>query len=164
MLAETESALSRLMRGRDMTRAIQGHVTGIEIALRGSRQHPEAGVHMHSIIHLHADYFSKESDLYLDQPRLVALWRQALRADYNPICHITAVPPGEGVRGTLIEVLKYAVAPHKLFARGSNIPVDPVVAAYLVDALYKRRLCRFSGSFSRPRTSRARKTQGEDHD
>lgn len=157
MFADHEKGLVRLWRSPDIARAIKGQVTGIEIALRGEQDAVEAGVHSHSLIAVHADYFDRKANLYLSQRRLVALWRHALRADYSPICHVTAVPAGDGVRSSLRECVKYAVAPHKLFQRGNGFAVDPLVAAHLADALYKRRLIRFSGVFATTRRFRAAK-------
>ncbi|MDQ8699263.1 protein rep [Hyphomicrobium sp. LHD-15] len=157
MLADHERALNRFWRSNEIARAITGHVTGIEIALRGSNDAREAGVHSHTVAAVHPDYFDRKADLYLSQRRLVHLWRRALRADYNPICHVTAVPAGDNVRASLRECVKYAVAPHKLFERGNAKTVDPLVALYLADALYKRRLIRFGGVFATTRRYRAAK-------
>lgn len=157
MLADHEQALARFWRSKEIARAMTGHVTGIEIALRGSKGAKEAGVHSHTVAALHRDYFDRQTNLYLSQRRLVQLWRRALRADYNPICHVTAVPAGDDVRGSLRECVKYAVAPHKLFERGHAQNVDPLVALYLADALYKRRLIRFGGVFATTRRYREAK-------
>jgi hypothetical protein len=148
MLKAHELSLARFWRSSEIVRAITGHVTGIEIALRTGNGAWEAGVHSHSLLALHADYFDRTTDRYLSQRRLVALWRRALRADYNPICHVAAVPAGDNAHASLRECVKYAVAPHKLFQRGEGFAVDPVVALHLADALYKRRLIRCGGVFA----------------
>lgn len=157
MFTDHEKALARFWRSPDIARAIQGQVTGIEIALRGEQGAWKAGVHSHSLVAVHTDYFDRKAELYLTQRRIVSLWRRALRADYDPICHVSAVPAGDSVRASLRECVKYAVAPHKLFQRGNGFAVDPVVAAYLADALYKRRLIRFSGVFATTQRFRAAK-------
>lgn len=157
MLAFHEQALGRFWRIKDLARAVTGHVTGIEIALRGDNGRWEAGVHSHSVAALHTEYFDRTADLYLPQRRWVALWRRAMRADYNPICHVAAVPAGDGVRASLRECVKYAVAPHKLFERNNGFTVDPLVALYLADTLYKRRLIRFGGVFATTKRYRAAK-------
>lgn len=148
MLTDHEQALGRLWRNKDVMRAITGHATGIEIALRNGTGAWEAGVHSHSLVALHPDYFDRKTNRYLSQARLVALWRTALRTDYNPICHVTAVPAGSDVRNSLRECVKYAVAPHKLFQRNKAFAVDPLVALHLADTLYKRRLTRCGGMFA----------------
>lgn len=148
MLKAHEQALVRFWRSSEIMRAVTGHVTGIEIALRTGTGAWEAGVHSHSLVALHTDYFDRATDRYLSQRRLVALWRRALRADYNPICHVAAVPAGDNARAGLRECVKYAVAPHKLFQSGKGFTVDPVVALHLADTLYKRRLIRCGGAFA----------------
>ena len=148
MLSDHEKALARFWRNKEIVRAITGHVTGIEIALRNGTGAWEAGVHSHSLVALYPDYFDRKTNRYLSQARLVALWGIALRADYKPICHVTAVPAGSDVRNSLRECLKYAVAPHKLFQRNEAFAVDPIVALHLSDALYKRRLTRCGGVFA----------------
>jgi hypothetical protein len=148
MLTDHERALGRFWRNKEVMRAITGHVTGIEIALRTGGGAWQAGVHSHSLVALHPDYFDRKTNRYLSQARLVALWRGALRAEYNPICHVTAVPAGSDVRNSLRECVKYAVAPHKLFERNKAFAVDPLVALHLADTLYKRRLIRCGGVFA----------------
>lgn len=163
MLTDHEQALGGFWRNKRITRAIAGHVTGIEIALRNGTGAWDAGVHSHSLVALHPDYFDRKADRYLSQAHLVALWRSALRADYNPICHVMAVPAGSDVRSSLRECVKYAVAPHKLFERSNAFSVDPVVALHLADTLYKRRLVRCGGVFARTKLAakamKARRTE-----
>lgn len=157
MLALHERALARFFRTNAITRAVQGHATGIEIAIRRSGAEWQAGVHSHSLIALHPDYFGRTKNLYLSQAAIVALWRKALRVDYKPVCHIKAVPNTDAARASLTECLKYAVAPHRLFERdGTTISVDPLVATCLATALYKRRMCRTAGLFAKRRGRKAR--------
>lgn len=157
MLSDHEQSLGRFWRSKTIMRAITGHVTGIEIALRNGTGAWEAGVHSHSLMALHPDYFDRKADRYLSQARLVALWRAALRADYNPICHVAAVPVGSDARNSLRECVKYAVAPHKLFQHNKAFAVDPLVALHLAVTLYKRRLTRCGGMFAITKRHRAAK-------
>lgn len=145
-----EQALARFWRGRRLSTSVLGHITGIEIALRTNNEgEPQAGVHSHSLLALHPDYFDRTQNLYLAQRAYVALWRRALRADYDPICHVTAIANTADARGSLRECIKYAVAPHKLFQQGPEGPIaDPITMAHLSRALYRRRLLRYGGVFS----------------
>lgn len=153
MLALHERALARFFRANAINRAVQGHATGIEIAIRRCENSWHAGVHSHSLLALHPHYFDRTKNLYLSQAAIVAHWRKALRVDYKPVCHIKAIPNTDAVRGSLTECLKYAVAPHRLFEHGSTgISVDPLVAACLANALYKKRMRRTAGVFARRRT------------
>lgn len=148
-----EQALGRFWRTQEIARAFTGHVTGIEVAIRKSADGWAAGVHSHSLASVHPDYFDRKRDLYLPQRRIVALWQRALRCDYSPICYVTAVPAGDAVRTSLRECVKYAVSP-KMFVGKT---VDPLVAVYLADALYRRRMTRFGGLFATTRRYRAAK-------
>lgn len=152
MLALHESALSRFWRGKRIVQAFTGHVTGLEVAIRQRDGRWQAGVHSHSIVALAASYFDRRNGAYLKQAEIVRLWQKALRSDYRPICDVRAIPDHDAARASLFETLKYAVAPHRLFeTAGGRFTVDPVVAAYLADALYKKRMCRTGGLFGTTR-------------
>lgn len=154
MFALHEKAIARFWRTARVARAFTGHATGIEIAIRFRDGCWQAGVHSHSLVALTPGYFDRGASHYLSQRAIVDIWRNALRADYKPICYITALPNTDAARGSLTELLKYAVAPHRLFENGSNgFSVNPLVAACLADALYKRRMCRTGGVFARRRPS-----------
>lgn len=162
MFAAHEAALTRFWRRRTVARSITGHITSLEIALRQSRGGEwQAGVHSHSLLVLADNYFEPGAGRYLSQAAFVRLWQEALQVTYAPICYVSAIPPAGDVRGALREVLKYAVAPHKLFyAHEGVLTADPFVVTHLADALYKRRLTRFGGVFSRPERQRRAKQQG----
>jgi hypothetical protein len=152
MLSLHESALSRLWRRKKIARAFVGHITGIEIAIRMKAGQWEAGVHSHTLVALDERYFDRTADVYLNQRSIVAEWRKALQVDYNPICHISAIPDSEAVYSGLREVLKYSLAFQHIVVRAdTGFSVDPEIAAYLANALYKRRMCRYGGVFAKRR-------------
>lgn len=152
MLRLHEEAMTRFFRAKAVRNALQGHATGLEIAIRSKDGAWQAGVHSHSLAALHDGYFDRSKPIYLSQRAIVELWRTALRVDYKPICHIRAIPNSDAARASLTECLKYAVAPHRLFEHDNGtFSVDPLVAAHLASALYKRRMCRTAGVFSKPR-------------
>lgn len=152
MLTHHEAAMARFFRNARIAKAVQGHATGIEIAIRKQNDQWQAGVHSHSLLVLADGYFDKSRDLYLSQRTIVELWKKALRADYKPICHVKAIANTDAAQACLTECLKYAVAPHRLFEHADGrISVNAVVAAYLADALYKRRMCRTAGVFAKRR-------------
>ncbi len=151
MLDELESGFKRFMRMRPITNAILGHVSSFEIAIRGTADHPEAGAHIHSSLVMHPNYFNRDHTLYLPQASIVTMFRAALRVDYDPICDIRRVRESEtqSLRSAISETLKYAIAPHELFAHSDFGPAaNPAVVAPLLHALYKRRLVRSSGCFT----------------
>jgi hypothetical protein len=163
MFVAHEAALTRFWRRRTVSRSITGHITSLEIALRQSRAGEwQAGVHSHSLLVLADNYFEPSAGLYLSQPAFVKLWQEALQVSYAPICYVSAIPQAGDVRGALRELLKYAVAPHKLFhAHEGVLTAEPFVVTQLADALYKRRLTRFGGVFSGAQRRLRAKQQGE---
>lgn len=155
MFRAHEEALERFFRTKRIKAAVLGHATGIEFALREGPHGREVGVHSHSLLVLHGDYFNLTSSIYLKQQDIVAIWQQALRASYQPICDVRAIPADSNVRHSLRECIKYAFSAAKCFDRKINsITADPTVVLALARALYKRRLVRFNGVFSPPRKSR----------
>lgn len=67
--------------------------------------------HYHVMMLADRDYF--ESPDYLSIHKIVKFWRQALRCDYDPICHIRRIKSKKNctndVRSAVLEVAKYAV-------------------------------------------------------
>lgn len=154
MLTLHETALARFLRYARVRQAFQGHLTGIEVAVRKHGGHWQCGVHSHSLVALGEGYFDRARTIYLSQPATVSLWQEALRASYKPVCHIKAIPDGTAARASLTECLKYAIAPHRLFERDDRgFSVDPFVAACLADALYKKRMTRAGGIFAKRQPS-----------
>lgn len=157
MFVAHEAALTRFWRHKAITRAVLGHLTSLEIAVRGTKASPEAGVHSHSILVMRPDYFdfAANKDIYLKQARIVELWQHALRVSYKPICDVRRLRGPDGatdpaaMAGAVREALKYAIAPHKLFERDAfGITAQADVIGPLALALYRRRLVRFAGVFA----------------
>ena len=153
MFAHHEQSLRRFWNLGSIKRAFVGHLTSIEIAIRGADRR-EVGVHSHSIIVLHRDYLSRQHDLYLDNPALSALWGRASRTD-KPIVDIRRIKGADGsvdadaIMGAVFECAKYAIAPHKLFEHTSTGPVaDPDTMRLLLSTLWKRRTVRYGGVVS----------------
>lgn len=152
MFDRHEAALTRFWRLAPVKSAFLGHITSIETTLSRTDEGVHAHVHSHSILALHPNYFDRQHTLYLNQARIVDLWKRCLRADYKPICDIR---PISADAAAVREAVKYAIAPHEFSLReGSTITVEPDVVAALVRALYRRRLVRSSGLFTRPRMKR----------
>lgn len=150
MFAHHEQSLRRFWVMAPIRRAFLGHLTSIEIAIRGKVRR-EAGVHSHSIVVLHEHYLSRQHDLYLDNPALSALWGRAVRAE-KPIVDIRRIRGPEGaldpqaLTSAVFECVKYSVAPHKLFDRAATGPIaDPDVMRLLLTTLWKRRTVRYGG-------------------
>lgn len=142
----------RLMEQRQMERSVKGWFRAIEITRSGKQYHP----HLHAILAVEPDYFSRESrksGKYLHQSDLVERWQKALRVDYRPSVRIQTAK-GKSGEGTAVasaggraavEAAKYAVKDEDYI--DPKLPEGEAVRI-LTDythALHRRRLMAFGG-------------------
>jgi plasmid rolling circle replication initiator protein Rep len=118
-LVSMNAAWQRMIQ-RDAWPAL-GFVRTTEITkAQDGRAHP----HFHALLLVPSSYFSRR---YISHARWVKLWRDVLRADYDPSVSVkvlklrTVTDEATGERRELapVEVLKYAVKPGDLIGRGS---------------------------------------------
>lgn len=114
--------------------------------------------HFHCLLAVPPSYFGKN---YLSTARWAALWQEALRIDYTPICDVRLVKPkswartrSEGLQGALepapvdvllssiTEVIKYAVKP-------SDMTADASWLLSVVDQLRSTRAVAVGGLFKK---------------
>lgn len=123
-LKETLSLLTRgftkLMKRKEISSAWHGYIKTVEVTCdHDAKSHP----HIHAMIAVDDDYFT--SSKYIQQKRLIALWRDCLKLSYNPWVNIQKIKPkitrldgsdaagrvdielDDGTVGALHEVLKY---------------------------------------------------------
>lgn len=88
--------------------------------------------HFHVVMLAHRDYFNSKD--YLSIHKIVAYWRQALMANYDPVCHIRRIrgksDKSPDLRKAVLEVAKYAVKDTDYL-----IATDDDLTDYLVDNL-----------------------------
>lgn len=151
---ELSAAIEQLVKGwirfteqRQIERSIRGWFRAIEITRSGRNYHP----HLHVILAVEPDYFSRESrrsGKYLNQADLIERWQRALRVDYRPSVRIQttrAKGAASAGRAAALEAAKYAVKDEDY--------IDPKLPEQLaVDvlrdytrALHRRRLTAFGG-------------------
>lgn len=149
-LGQLTKAWYRLMDQRQVERSVKGWFRAVEITRSGKTYHP----HIHAIIAVDADYFSRESrksGKYLNQSDLVGMWQRALRVDYRPSVRIQTA---KGKAGTAIASAggRAAVEAGKYAVKDEDY-IDPklpekeavrILADYTV-ALNRRRLTAFGG-------------------
>lgn len=84
--------------------AVIGYYRALEITYnaQAGTYHP----HLHCVLVLHPDYFV---DRYIDQGRLVDLWRHALDVDYDPTAHIAMIEGDDNITHAVREVSKYTI-------------------------------------------------------
>lgn len=151
-LGQLADAWNRFLKQRQLERTVKGWFRAIEITRSGKQYHP----HLHAILAVEADYFSRESrkaGKYLNQTDLVERWQKALRVDYRPSVRIQTTKgkagTGEVVRSaggrSAVEAAKYAVKDEDYI--DPKLPEAEAVQILrdYTEALYRRRLTAFGG-------------------
>lgn len=140
----------RFMDQRQLARSVRGWFRAIEITRSGRSYHP----HIHAILAVEPDYFSRESrrtGKYLNQSDLIDRWQRAMRVEYKPSVRIqvTKGKKGDaaaaGGRAAAVEAAKYAVKDEDYI--DPKLPEKQAVEVLrdYTRALYRRRLTAFGG-------------------
>ena len=114
-LDQLTGAWHNLIRRRPVARAVRGWFRALEITRNAAADtyHP----HIHAILVVEDDYFSRASGLYLKHDTWVDMWQQSLRVQYRPGVDIrsTYVKAGkqlskgvEAAQAAAVEAAKYA--------------------------------------------------------
>lgn len=157
--SDLRGALTDLTRGWDrlldqkaMERSIGGWFRAIEITRNGKMYHP----HLHAILAVDADYFSRDSrrsGKYMNQTDLILRWQKALRVDYRPSVRIqtTKARSGRGVAdqsggaAAALEAAKYAVKDSDYIDPALSDDQAVEILQFYTAALHRRRLTAFGG-------------------
>lgn len=142
----------RLTEQRQIERSVKGWFRAIEITRSGRNYHP----HLHAILAVEPDYFSRESrrnGKYLNQRDLIERWQRALRVDYRPSVRIQTTK-GKAGTGEIKAAGCYKAAQEAgKYAVKDEDYIDPKLPEKLAieilrdytTALYRRRLTAFGG-------------------
>lgn len=96
-------AWGKLSRRVKFTRAVKGWVRTLEITRgKDGKAHP----HLHILLQVAPEYFSKDTGVWLEHEELVRLWGRCLNVDYLPSVDIRAVK-GKEIGKAILEVTKY---------------------------------------------------------
>lgn len=97
-------AFNRLMKYKDVKKAVKGYYRGCEVThnITDDTYHP----HLHCILAVNKSYFTSRD--YLSHARWSELWQRALQVDYLPIVDIRRCKGGSKA---IAEACKYAVKP-----------------------------------------------------
>lgn len=104
-----QAAWGRFCAILPVKRAFVGWFRCLEVTYnkKDDTMHP----HYHVMMLADRDYFTSPD--YLSIHKIVKYWRQALRCDYDPVCHIRRIKPKKNctnsVRASVLEVAKYSV-------------------------------------------------------
>ena len=146
-LQQLTDGWNRLLKQRQIERSVKGWFRAVEITRRGKGYHP----HIHAILAVEPDYFSRESrssGKYLNQSELIDRWQKALRVAYRPSVRIQATK----AKGQYSGKAKAATEAAKYVVKDSEY-IDPklpesraveILTDYTI-ALHRRRLTAFGG-------------------
>jgi len=143
-LGQLTKSWDRLCKHRRVQAAVKGWFRAIEITRNGQEYHP----HIHAILAVPPEYFSRDAGLYIDHGEWMDHWQKALRSDYMPSVRIqTAKAKGEytGGRAAATEAAKYAVKDSDYI--DDRLPEEEAVRIVqdYTKALHRRRLTAFGG-------------------
>ena len=151
-LTQLAEAWQRLLGQRQIERSVKGSFRAIEITRSGKQYHP----HLHAILAVEGDYFSKESrksGKYLNQTDLIDRWQKALRVDYRPSVRIQTAKGKSGQGQVLASAGGRAAVEAGKYAVKDEDYIDPKLPEALAvevlkdytEALRRRRLTAFGG-------------------
>lgn len=155
MLRDHQKGLKRFWKARRIVQNTLGSFTATELEIRGTKEHPEAGIHSHSIILVPACYFAGDVPAIWHR-EFRDLWRNAARLDYDPIVDVRVVRARDGddsraaIHGAIAECAKYCISLEGLFDHESpdGIRCDGLIAVAILDAFHRQRLHSFERCFA----------------
>lgn len=145
--AEIIAGFRRMTQRKDFKKAVVGWMRALEVTFNAetNQLHP----HLHVVLLLHRNYYSKQHDLYLSQEEWLELWRKVMRNQSIKVFDVRRLRPkkkGLPLSSALGEVTKYPMKPAKIFIRTDDgYTVDPALLEPLHMALRAKRLFGFGG-------------------
>lgn len=131
------AAFAKWTRHKSFKAAFAGYYRAIEVTYNAERNdyHP----HLHVMLTVPDEYFRPDNPDYWTHDRIMMVWRQLLRLDYNPTVHVEGVHPKEGqtITSACVELCKYPT-------KAAEIP-NGVVLQVIDYALRNRRLIQWGG-------------------
>lgn len=138
---------TRLRKSLEKRGVCLGSFRALEIAPHADKK--ELHPHLHAVVMVPREYFSKACDMYMTTVEWSQAWRKAAGLDYDPVCDVRRIKGGEKISKAVAEVAKYAVKP------GDWLSDDRDTTDFMVDLLSRvlrgRRLVSFSGILSQAR-------------
>lgn len=160
-LSQMTKAWDRLMKHRHVKAAVKGWFRTIEVTRGDNRWHKDKKTgkmkfrrdegyhpHIHAVLAVLPEYFSRKSDFYISHSEWVDRWQKVLGAEYRPRVRIqTSKAKGEYEAGkaAAVEAAKYAVKDEDYI--DETLPESRLIEVLkdYTEALYRRRLTAFGG-------------------
>ena len=153
LIGETVTTLYSAFQRACRTRAVKdinvGYFRALEITYSPTRRdfHP----HLHVLVAVPGQFFSRKHKLYLSHDQWLALWCKAMRDDRITQVHVSAVRPkkmgGDAIASAAAEVAKYTVTGQTLIQATER--ETATVVGHVDQGLHGRRLVQFGRQFSR---------------
>ena len=105
--------------------------------------------HLHVILAVNNSYFVRPGRSYTSQKKWVELWRDALRADYDPILDIrkiTDLHGGSDTTSAVLEVTKYATKPSDILFNDASDEIRICALREIYEGISGKRFTSFGGS------------------
>ena len=138
-------AWSKLTRRRSVDRAIKGWFRAIEITRNRSQDtyHP----HIHAVLAVEPNYFTRSNGLYITQQRWREMWQESLKANYLPIVHIekTKSKGGKSAEAAAVEAAKYCTKSSDYIGKALPLAEAAKVAEVYTAALSRKRMTALGG-------------------
>lgn len=144
----------RLFKYKKVDNITIGYVRALEITRnkKTGEYHP----HFHVLIGVSPKYFKGKD--YIKQSEWIALWKKAMKLDYDPSVNIKKVKPkkeGQTIEAAAYETAKYTVKDSEYIVQDKNGEVDTKntdeAVYYLAEALHGKRLIAFGKLFKEVR-------------
>lgn len=146
-LSETISTMIKgydaLFKKRNIAKVYKGAFRSLEVTY--NKKTKEFHPHFHVVLMVEKKYLSRNEG-YISQKKLVKIWRDCLKVDYDPILDIRKIKSSDlNIKKAVAEVAKYTVKSKDILLPDQD-ETDQVVMA-LDSALAGRRLISYRGHF-----------------
>lgn len=151
-LRDTLRAMSRAFNNLAKRKEFNQYVTGYFRSTEVTKSEIyEAHPHFHLLLSVKPSYFKRG---YVLQERWCQLWKEAMRLDYIPVCHVEKVhltgtdkQNKRKLTKTIAEVAKYMVKPTDLIGKGN--PRDKDFFIELTNQIHGTKQLNSSGTFKK---------------
>lgn len=130
-LKQMTNGFRKLMQYKKVSKNLIGYMRATEVTVndKDNSFHP----HFHVLLMVKSTYF-KDSKNYLTQDDWTKYWQKAMKLDYTPVVHITAV---QGLKKSVLETSKYPVKDSDYLT--NEVERDAFVVDNLETGLHRKR-------------------------
>lgn len=135
---------NRLMKYKKVSKNLIGYMRATEVTV--NKIDNSYNQHMHVLLCVAPTYF-KNTENYITQKQWIALWRKAMKLDYDPVVHIQIVRPKNkhktAIESAVAETVKYPVKDTDYRTDDQEKNLKRV--ADLEEGLYRKRRISYGG-------------------